>query len=466
MLNTIAILGRPNVGKSSLFNKLTKSRNAIVSDFSGLTKDRNFGYAAFNKDQKYLVIDTGGIGSDITEFSAAITYQALIAAEDSNLILLLIDASEELTSDDIDLFQLIRKMNKNFLVVLNKIDIKKRSNAKEDLLKHGSGEIIEISAEHSIGIKELQTHISEQFIELSNSNDNEELSGTKIAVIGRPNAGKSTFINQFTKQDRLIISDIPGTTIDSIHVPFVFDDENFIFIDTAGIRKKYKQSHAVEYFSYIRAMHAVEESDIVLMLIDVSEGVVDQDLRILNLIRGYGKPVVVALNKIDELSSGDLIDLKETKKFQNSALNNLVLIKISALHKRGFKKLFNTLASVNKLAKTKFSTGKLNKLLLKFTTATNTPSISGRQIKMRYVHFGGTHPTKFIIHSNFSSKIPSNYKRYLINSFREELNLNSVELSIIFKKGDNPFKGKKNELSSRQIKKKKRLIKHVKKSKK
>ena len=464
MLNSIAILGRPNVGKSSLFNKLTKTRNAIVSNFSGLTKDRNFGYASI-KDQQYLVVDTGGVGSEITEFSAAITEQALIAAEDSNLILFLIDASEELTADDIDLFQSIRKMNKSFFVVLNKIDIKKRSNAKEDLLKLGCGDILEISAEHSKGIKELQTYISKQFIE-SNAGHSEDPQGTKIAVIGRPNAGKSTFINQFTKQDRLIVSDVPGTTIDSIHVPFVFDDEDFIFIDTAGIRKKYKQSHAVEYFSYVRAMHAVDESDIVLMLIDASDRIVDQDLRILNLIRGYGKPVVVALNKIDELSEDHLYDLKETKKFQNSVLNNLILVEISALQKRGFKKLFNTLAKVNKLAKTKFSTGKLNKLLLKFTNSTNTPSISGRQVKMRYVHFGGIHPTKFIIHSNFSSKIPSNYKRYLINSFREELNLNGVELNIIFKKGDNPYEGKKNELSVSQIKKKKRLIKHVKKSKK
>ncbi len=464
MLNSIAILGRPNVGKSSLFNKLTKTRNAIVSDFSGLTKDRNFGYVSI-KDQQYLIIDTGGVGSKITEFSAAITEQALIAAEDSNLILLLIDVSEDLTADDIDLFQSIRRMNKKFFVVLNKIDIKKRSSAKEDLIKLGSVDILEISAEHSQGIKELQTYISDQFFDTNTSNI-QGPQGTKIAVMGRPNAGKSTFINQFTKQDRLIVSDVPGTTIDSIHVPFVFNDKDFIFIDTAGIRRKYKQSHAVEYFSYVRAMHAVDESDIVLMLIDSSDGIVDQDLRILNLIRGHGKPVIVALNKIDELSVSSLSDLKQTKKFQNSSLNDLILVEISALQKRGFKKLFNTLAKVNKLAKTKFPTGKLNKLLLKFTNSTNTPSISGRQIKMRYVHFGGIHPTKFIIHSNFSSKIPSNYKRYLINSFREELNLQGVELSIIFKKGDNPFDGKKNELSTRQIKKKKRLIKHVKKSKK
>jgi GTP-binding protein len=462
MLNSIAILGRPNVGKSSLFNKLTKTRNAIVSNFSGLTKDRNFGYVSI-KDQQYLVIDTGGVGSEITEFSAAITEQALIAAEDSNLILFLIDASEELTADDIDLFQSIRKMNKNFFVVLNKIDIKNRSNAKEDLLKLGCGDILEISAEHSQGIKELQTYISEQFFE-SDSNDNDP-QGTKIAVIGRPNAGKSTFINQFTKQDRLIVSDVPGTTIDSIYVPFIFDNEDFIFIDTAGIRKKYKQSHAVEYFSYVRAMHAVDESDIVLMLIDASDGIVDQDLRILNLIRGYGKPVVVALNKIDELSEELMFELKETKKFQNSALNDLIIVNISALQKRGFKKLFNTLAKVNKVAKTKFTTGRLNKLLTKFTNSTNTPNVSGRQIKMRYIHFGGIHPTKFIIHSNISSKIPSNYKRYLINSFREELNLKSVELNIIFKKGDNPFEGKVNKLSPRQIKKKQRLVKYTKKNK-
>jgi len=462
MLNSIAILGRPNVGKSSLFNRLTKTRNAIVSDHYGLTKDRNFGYLSIN-NQRFLIIDTGGIGSEITEFSDAITEQAIIAAEDSNLILFVIDSSEELTHDDINLLEVIRKMNKKFFVVLNKIDIKKRSSAKDDLMQKGARDLIEISAEHSKGIKDLQIKISNQYASLVE--DNDEIQGTKIAVIGRPNAGKSTFINQFTKQNRLIVSNIPGTTIDSIHVPFSFDEKDYVFIDTAGIRKKYKQSHAVEYFSYVRAMHSVDESDIVLMLIDATNGVVDQDLRILNLVRSYGKPVILALNKIDELSRKNILQLIETKKFQNSALNNLHVIKISALHKQGFKKLFNTILRVNKLAKTNFSTGRLNKLLKKFTSSINLPSVSGRQIKMRYIHFGGIHPTKLIIHSNVSSKIPSNFKKYLINSFRDELNLKSIDLKLNFKKGENPYDGKKNKLSSRQIKKKKRLVKYTRKSK-
>ena len=460
MLNSIAILGRPNVGKSSLFNKLTKSRNAIVSDFSGLTKDRNFGYSSF-KGKQYLVVDTGGVGSELTDFSEAITEQALIAAEESNLIILLIDGSQELTSDDINLFEIVRKFNKNFVVVLNKIDIKQRSSAKEDLQERGAGEILEISAEHSRGIKELQIYLADNLEETPAM----EIPGTKIAVIGRPNAGKSTFINQFTKQDRLIVSDIPGTTIDSIHVPFTFNDEEFVFIDTAGIRKRYRQSHAVEYFSYVRAMHAVAESEIVLMLIDANDGVVDQDLRILNLIREHGKPVVIALNKVDELTPEDIENLLTSKKYHNSALGDLVITQISALQKRGFKKLFDTLADVHATATTKFSTGMLNKLLEKFALATNTPSVGGRPVKMRYIHFGGIYPTKLIIHSNVSSKIPANYRRYLINSFREALNLKSVELNLIFKKGENPYEGKKNELTSRQIKKKKRLVKHVKKNK-
>ena len=460
MLNSIAILGRPNVGKSSLFNKLTKSRNAIVSDFSGLTKDRNFGYSSY-KGKQYLVVDTGGVGSELTDFSEAITEQALIAAEESNLIILLIDGSQELTSDDINLFEIVRKFNKNFIVVLNKIDIKQRSNAKEDLQERGVGEILEISAEHSRGIKELQIYLADNLEETPAM----EIPGTKIAVIGRPNAGKSTFINQFTKQDRLIVSDIPGTTIDSIHVPFTFNDEEFVFIDTAGIRKRYRQSHAVEYFSYVRAMHAVAESEIVLMLIDANDGVVDQDLRILNLIREHGKPVVIAFNKVDELTPEDIENLLTSKKYHNSALGDLVITQISALQKRGFKKLFDTLADVHATATTKFSTGMLNKLLEKFALATNTPSVGGRPVKMRYIHFGGIYPTKLIIHSNVSSKIPANYRRYLINSFREALNLKSVELNLIFKKGENPYEGKKNELTSRQIKKKKRLVKHVKKNK-
>ncbi|MDO7694258.1 MAG: ribosome biogenesis GTPase Der, partial [Gammaproteobacteria bacterium] len=380
MLNSIAILGRPNVGKSSLFNKLTKSRNAIVSDFSGLTKDRNFGYSSF-KGKQYLVVDTGGVGSELTDFSEAITEQALIAAEESNLIILLIDGSQELTSDDINLFEIVRKFNKNFIVVLNKIDIKQRSNAKEDLQERGAGEILEISAEHSRGIKELQIYLADNLEDTPAM----EIPGTKIAVIGRPNAGKSTFINQFTKQDRLIVSDIPGTTIDSIHVPFTFNDEEFVFIDTAGIRKRYRQSHAVEYFSYVRAMHAVAESEIVLMLIDANDGVVDQDLRILNLIREHGKPVVIAFNKVDELTPEDIENLLTSKKYHNSVLSDLIITQISALQKRGFKKLFETLADVHATATTKFSTGMLNKLLEKFALATNIPSVGGRPVKMRYI---------------------------------------------------------------------------------
>ncbi|MBT87117.1 MAG: ribosome biogenesis GTPase Der [Gammaproteobacteria bacterium] len=458
MLNSIAILGRPNVGKSSLFNKLTKSRNAIVSSLSGLTKDRNFGYSLIDGNQ-YLIIDTGGIGVNSTEFSEAITEQALVAATDSNLIIFLVDGSEELTPNDINLFQTIRKLNKPFIAVLNKIDIKNRSNAKEDLLKKGAKEILEISAEHSQGIVQLQSYIVEHVQE----SITHETEGTKIAVIGRPNAGKSTFINQFTKQERLIVSEIPGTTIDSIKVPFTFNNREFVFIDTAGIRKKYKQSHAVEYFSYVRAMHAVDEADIVLMLIDSKDGIVDQDLRILNLVRAYGKPVIIALNKVDKLSKEDLQFLFNSKKYQNSVLNNLVIMEISALQKKGFKKLFNAMSRAHKISTKKFSTGKLNKLLEKFLSRTNVPSIGGRTIKLRYIHFGGIYPTKFIIHSNISNKIPANFKRYLINSYREELNLKSVELNLIFKKGRNPFEDKKNQLSARQIKKKKRLVKHVKK---
>jgi len=461
MLNSIAILGRPNVGKSSLFNKLTKSRNAIVSDFSGLTKDRNFGYSTI-KGNQYLIVDTGGVGSEETDFSEAITEQALIAAEDSNLIILLIDGSQELTNDDQNLLQIIRKFDKKFVVVLNKIDIKARSNAKEDLLHQGITDLLEISAEHSRGIDDLQKYIADNLP----ITERESTNATKIAVLGRPNAGKSTFINRFTKQDRLIVSEIAGTTIDSIHVPFTFNDEDFIFIDTAGIRKKYKQSNAVEYFSYVRAMHAVDEADIVLMLMDSVDGVVDQDLRILSLIREYGKPVIIGLNKVDQLSKDELIKLIESKKYHNSAMSDLLIVQMSALKKTGFKKLFSTLGEVHKIATTKFSTGKLNQLLKKFTMATNAPSVAGRQIKMRYVHFGGIHPTKLVIHSNVSSKVPANYKRYLINSFRDAMSLQSIELRLIFKKGDNPFEGKKNDLSARQIKKKKRLVKHTKKLKK
>tara|TARA_Y100000768_G_C23989255_1_gene691054 strand:+ start:2479 stop:3864 length:1386 start_codon:yes stop_codon:yes gene_type:complete len=461
MFTSIAIIGRPNVGKSSLFNKLTKSRDAIVSDFPGLTKDRNHGYIKL-KDKKTLLIDTGGIVNQKEDIKEAISYQAWQAVEESYLIILLFDGSEDLSKLDLDIIYKLRKLNKLFITVINKIDKKSTSSIKQDLSKNGINEYIEISAEHSKNLNLLKSYLEGKI-----PDDSVNLpEGKKVAVLGRPNAGKSTFINNLINEDRLIVSEIAGTTIDAISVPFEFDKQKFIFIDTAGIRKGYKYNHKVEYFSYIRAIHAIEESDIVIFMIDASEGLVDQDLKIINMVVENGKPILFVINKIDLVSKEELSNIYETKKMQSEFISNLLKVEISAMKKKGFKKVFNLTNKLIDLSQKKHSTSKLNNLLKKFISLSAPPASGGRQLKFKHVHFAGTCPTTLIVHANQDKKIPSNYKKYLENCFRSNLGLSSIQLKLIFRKADNPYEGKKNKLSERQIKKRKRLIKHNKKSKK
>ena len=458
MFTSIAIIGRPNVGKSTLFNKLTKSRQAIVSDFSGLTKDRNYGYISFG-EQKSLLIDTGGIAQDDTILKEDIAEQAWIAAEESSLIIFLLDGSQNLNKEDLDILSRLRKLNKTFITVLNKIDKKSDALIKEDLNKKGIKNFFEISAEHSKNLLDLRSFIKKSLP----SNQTQVPEGKKIAILGRPNAGKSTFINKFIKEDRLIVSEIAGTTIDAISIPFSVNDDDFIFIDTAGIRKGYRNAHKIEYFSYVRAMHSVETCDVVIFMCDASEGLVDQDLKIINMVSEMGKPLVLAFNKMDLLTKRQKDDLYETKRVQSNFVDNFFKIEISGIKGRGFKKLFKVTNNVIENAQKKYTTSSLNKLLEKFTTQSAPPSVNGRQLKLKHIHFGGINPTTLVIHSNQDKKIPQNYKKYLENSFRSSLKLQSIQLKLIFRKSDNPFENKVNKLTDRQIKKRQRMMKHVKK---
>jgi GTP-binding protein len=458
MFTSIAIIGRPNVGKSTLFNKLTKSRQAIVSDFSGLTKDRNYGYISFG-EQKSLLIDTGGIAQDDTILKEDIAEQAWIAAEESSLIIFLLDGSQNLNKEDLDILSRLRKLNKTFITVLNKIDKKSDALIKEDLNKKGIDNFFEISAEHSRNLLDLRSFIKKSLP----INQSKVPEGKKIAILGRPNAGKSTFINKFIKEDRLIVSEISGTTIDAISIPFSVNDDDFVFIDTAGIRKGYRNAHKIEYFSYVRAMHSVETCDVVIFMCDANEGLVDQDLKIINMVSEMGKPLVLAFNKMDLLTKRQKDDLYETKRVQSNFVDNFFKIEISGIKGKGFKKLFKVTNNVIENAQKKYTTSSLNKLLEKFISQSAPPSVNGRQLKLKHVHFGGINPTTLVIHSNQDKKIPQNYRKYLENSFRSSLKLQSIQLKLIFRKSDNPFENKVNKLTERQIRKRQRMMKHVKK---
>ena len=344
MFTSIAIIGRPNVGKSTLFNKLTKTRQAIVSDFPGLTKDRNYGYISLGSIKSF-VIDTGGIGKDESNISQDISDQAWIAANECNLILFILDGSENLTSEDFNILVKLRKLNKTFITLLNKSDKLSKQGAINDIASKGINNFIEISAEHSRGIDELKKSLIKL---LPEETEEREEQGKKIAVLGRPNAGKSTFINNFIKEDRLIVSEVAGTTIDAIRIPFSIDGNDFTFIDTAGIRKGYKQNHKVEYFSYVRAMHAVEESDVILFLVDSEESLVDQDLKLINIITEQGKPLLIGLNKVDLLTKSERSQIYDTKRLQSNFLQDFIKVEVSGKKGIGFKRLFRILNSIIK----------------------------------------------------------------------------------------------------------------------
>ena len=463
MLNTVAIIGRPNVGKSTLFNKLTKSRSAIVSNFSGLTKDRNYGLFSIG-DSKTFLIDTGGIDSSKKEsIENEISEQAWIAVDESSLVLFVIDGSEELTNLDSKILENLRKRNKRFIAILNKNDKKNVSNASFDLSQKGIKDSISISAEHSIGLDELKKYLKSNIAE--NISDTEEGNSPKISIIGRPNAGKSTLINSLSLKDRVIVSPLAGTTIDAINVPIEFGERKYELFDTAGIRKGYKTKTNIEYFSYVRAMHAASESDITILLIDADSGLVDQDLKILSMIEKFGKPIILAINKIDLLSRKKMKEFFDNKKMEKRFFEDLKLVKISALKGKGFKKLFKEIDDTLQKSVTKFTTSKLNRILKRVIEERSPPSVSGKSLKFRYIHFAGINPTTLVIHSSQDKKLPANYKKYIYNSFKKYLDLKSIQLKIIFRKSDNPYKGK-NTLTERQIKKRKRLLSFVKKAKK
>ena len=463
MLNTVAIIGRPNVGKSTLFNKLTKSRSAIVSNFSGLTKDRNYGLLSHGESNIFL-IDTGGIDSAKKKgIENKISDQAWIAVDESSFVLFVVDGSEELTNLDLEILENLRKRNKKFIPIINKNDKKNVSNASYDLSQNGIKTSLSISAEHSTGLDELRKYLKSNIAD--NISDIEESNSPKISIVGRPNAGKSTFINSLSLKDRVIVSPLAGTTIDAINVPVEFGERKYELYDTAGIRKGYKTKTNIEYFSYVRAMHAASESDITILLIDADNGLVDQDLKILSMIEKFGKPIILAINKIDLLSRKKMKDFFDNKKIGKRFFEDLKLIKISALKRKGFKKLFKEIDDTLQKSVTKFTTSKLNRILKRVIEERSPPSVSGKSLKFRYIHFAGINPTTLVIHASQDKKLPANYKKYIYNSFKKYLDLKSIQLKIIFRKSDNPYKGK-NTLTERQIKKRKRLLSFVKKAKK
>ena len=459
-MSVVAIVGRPNVGKSTIFNILTASRSAIVADYSGLTRDRKYGTL---KDSGVTLIDTGGLNEDSDDMSHAIKEQTDLAIDEADSLLFVVDAIDGLLPTDQEIAQSLRKQNKNITLLINKADNTKLEESSAEFISLGFKQTIFLSASHNKGFSELRELLSEYDDSEPNQDSIYDSDSVKISIIGRPNAGKSTLVNALIGQDRLVVSSESGTTRDSIDVPLEFKNKKITLIDTAGMRRKRSIKEETEKFSVSKSVDSIKRGDLVILLLDGSENIVDQDIHLLGLTLAIGRPVIVVANKIDLLNKSEREGLENKINRKLKFASYIKLHYISALEKRGLKRLLNVADKVYLDSLRDLDTSIINKIL-KSATYNQQPAMAGRfRPKLRYAHSGGKNPPKIIIHGNNLKQIQESYTRYLENYFRKELDLGSTPLDIVYKDQENPFKNKSNQLNERQLKKRKRMIKRRKK---
>jgi GTP-binding protein len=464
MIPVVVMVGRPNVGKSTLFNCVTRTQDALVADFPGLTRDRQYGQAIFD-NKPLIIVDTGGIGVDDLAVDALMSKQSSMALQEADIILFLVDARAGVTGIDEEIAVKIRKLNKPVFLVVNKIDGLEEDLACSEFVKLGFKKVLAISASHGRGVTDLLKKITEDYGLTVDEENLEKDDSIKIAFSGRPNVGKSTLINRILGEERVVVCDLPGTTRDSIAIPFIREDKKYTLIDTAGVRRRSRVDEKIEKFSVIKTLQAIKKSQVCMLLLDAQEGITEQDMHLLGLIIEAGKALVIVVNKWDGLSEDHKERIRSELDRRLQFANFAKIRFISALHGSGVGLLFKDIDQAYESAVQRFSTPQLTRLLQDIVAQHPPPLVNGRRVKLRYAHTGGHNPPIVVIHGNQLESLPASYKRYLINAFVTHLGLIGTPLKVEFKVNINPFKGKKNKLSDRQIKKKKRLIQHIKKSK-
>ena len=511
MTPVIALVGRPNVGKSTLFNRLTRTRDALVADFPGLTRDRKYGHANI-AGFDFIVIDTGGIDGTEEGVEEKMAEQSLLAIEEADVVLFLVDARAGLLPADIGIAQYLRQRDKTTVVVANKTDGIDADSHCAEFYQLGLGEVEQIAAAQGRGVTQLIEQVlaplgeklnADQAVENEEDFANEEENLTasldewdndfdfeneedaalldealaeeqesvldkniKIAIVGRPNVGKSTLTNRILGEERVVVYDMPGTTRDSIYIPMESDGQQYTIIDTAGVRKRGKVNLAVEKFSVIKTLQAIQDANVVLLTIDAREGISDQDLSLLGFILNAGRSLVIVVNKWDGLSQ----DIKDQVKSElDRRLDFIDFARvhfISALHGSGVGNLFESVQEAYACATQKTSTSMLTRILRMASDEHQPPLVNGRRVKLKYAHPGGYNPPIIVIHGNQVDRLADSYKRYLSNYFRKSLKIIGSPIRIQFQEGNNPFAGKRNKLTPSQLRKRKRLMKFIKKSKK
>ncbi len=502
----VALVGRPNVGKSTLFNRLTRTRDALVADFPGLTRDRKYGQANI-AGHDFIVIDTGGIDGTEQGVEEKMAEQSLLAIEEADVVLFLVDARAGLTAADIGIANYLRqRQHKLTVVVANKTDGIDADSHCAEFYQLGLGEIAQIAASQGRGVTALMEQVLAPLAEtldseqatVQNTADNaeqeqdeweqdfdfdnqedaallddalaEEQRGDdkniKIAIVGRPNVGKSTLTNRILGEDRVVVYDLPGTTRDSIYIPMERDGQQYTIIDTAGVRKRGKVHLTVEKFSVIKTLQAIQDANVVLLTIDARDGISDQDLSLLGFILNAGRSLVIVVNKWDGLEQ----DIKDRVKSElDRRLDFIDFVRvhfISALHGSGVGNLFESIREAYACATQKMTTSMLTRILQMATDEHQPPMVSGRRIKLKYAHPGGYNPPIIVVHGNQIERLPDSYKRYLSNYYRRSLKIVGSPIRLLLQEGNNPFAGKRNKLTPTQLRKRKRLMKFIKKAKK
>ncbi len=460
MLPAVALVGRPNVGKSTLFNQLTRSRDALVADLPGVTRDRRYGFTR-RSGRSCIVIDTGGLGaSGSAEIEAGIERQVEAALEEADLVVLVVDYREGLTAADERIAARLRRSGKPVTVTVNKAEGIAPELAAAEFHGFGFGEPVRIAALHGQGLKRLLERVLEP-VAADDAGAEPAFADPRLAVVGRPNVGKSTLINRLLGAERLITSPVPGTTRDSIFVPCERNGRAFTLIDTAGIRRRAKVSEAVEKFSVVQSLQAIESAGVAIVLFDAHEGVTEQDLRLIGLVVARGRALVIGINKWDGLTARRRRRIEAQIDRQLGFVPFASVHYLSALHGSGIADVILSAFDAYEAAGSDIPTPTLNAILERAVEAHPPPVVRGRQVRLRYAHQGGRYPPRIVVHGSQAARLPAHYRRYLENSFRAALKLEGTPVRVELKSGGNPFAGRRNVLTPRQIKRRKRVIRHA-----
>ncbi|MEY2909770.1 MAG: ribosome biosis GTPase Der [Pseudomonadota bacterium] len=464
MTPVIALVGRPNVGKSTLFNQLTRSRDALVADHAGLTRDRKYGEGKVG-DIPYIVIDTGGISGDEQGIDMAMAQQSMVAIEEADVVLLMVDGRAGLHPGDESLVKYLRQREQPFHLVINKIDGVGEEVAASDFYRLGVAEMHTIAASHNRGVNGL---IEEVLAPLPPTVPETPFhaGSIRVAVVGRPNVGKSTLVNRLLGDDRVVVFDQPGTTRDSVYIDFERRDRRYTLIDTAGVRRRKNVRETVEKFSIVKTLKAIADAHVVILMMDAHEGLVEQDLHLLGQCIEAGRGLVVALNKWDGIESDEREWIKSELNRRLQFVDFADIHFISALHGTGVGHLYDSIHQAYAAATAQLSTNHLTRILEDAVATHPPPMVNGRRVKLRYAHAGGQNPPIVVIHGSQTDQLPNSYARYLEKTFRKVLELHGTPIRVEFRNGDNPYAGKRNKLTQRQVQRRRRLLSHIKKHEK